>query len=119
MSNPTETHSPLPWSHRLDFHPPEPGIVSANGGLVCSVRYHGNLSTITRTGQEFSHADARLIVQTCNHHNMLVAALERAEQFIRNGIEYGYIDEPKVGQPEAATLGIISHAIAQATAVPS
>ena len=44
----------------------------------------------------------------------LLEALKLARDFIRNGIEYGYIDTPSQGSPEAQTLGIIVDAIKKA-----
>lgn len=44
----------------------------------------------------------------------LLEALKLARDFIRNGIEYGYIDTPSQGSPEAQTLGIIVDAIRKA-----
>lgn len=53
--------TPGPWSHGLDMDPPDCGIDGPNGGCVGHVQYHGNINTVARTGEEFSHADARLI----------------------------------------------------------
>ena len=44
----------------------------------------------------------------------LLEALKLARDFIRNGIEYGYIDTPSQCSPEAQTLGIIVDAIKKA-----
>ena len=44
----------------------------------------------------------------------LLEALKNARQFISNGIQLGYIDEPAPGSPEAQTLGIIVDAIKKA-----
>ena len=44
----------------------------------------------------------------------LLEALKLARDFIRNGIEYGYIDTPSQGSPEAQTLGVIVDAIKKA-----
>ena len=44
----------------------------------------------------------------------LLEALKNARQFISNGIQLGYIDEPAPGSPEAQTLGIIVDAIRKA-----
>ena len=106
MNNHNEAHSSLPWFD----------VESIRDGLLIQSSDGLPIATMLSNGDPFkvALANAAFIVQACNHHAMLVVALKRAEQFIRNGIEYGYINEPKAGQPEAATLGIISHAIAQA-----
>ena len=52
--------------------------------------------------------------QLKNSNMELLEALKLARDFIRNGIEYGYIDEPAPGSPEAQTLGIIVDAISKA-----
>lgn len=52
--------------------------------------------------------------QLKNINAELLDALKLARDFIRNGIEYGYIDEPAPGSPEAQTLGIIVDAIRKA-----
>lgn len=53
--------SPGPWSHRLDLTPPDPGIEAAGGGCVAHVQCHGNVNTVARCREEFSHDDARFI----------------------------------------------------------
>lgn len=53
--------TPGPWVHRLDMDPPDPGIDADCGGCVAHVQCHANVNTVARTGEEFCHADARLI----------------------------------------------------------
>ena len=52
--------------------------------------------------------------QLKNSNMELLEALKNARQFISNGIQLGYIDEPAPGSPEAQTLGIIVDAISKA-----
>lgn len=56
-----EAASEGPWSHGLDLDPPDSGIETANGGCVAHIQDHGNVNTVARTGEEFSHADARFV----------------------------------------------------------
>ena len=50
--------SPAPWTWRgLD----DPGIESGNGGCVLHIQMHGNINTVNRTGEQFSHADAEFV----------------------------------------------------------
>ena len=56
--------SPGPWSHGLDMDPPDTGIEAAGGGCVAHVQCHGNVNTVARTGQEFSHDDARFVAES-------------------------------------------------------
>lgn len=39
------------------------------------------------------------VVMACNAHEALVAALQAAEQFIKNGVEFGYITMPDANDP--------------------
>ena len=56
-----EAASEGPWSHGLNLDPPDSGIETATGGCVAHIQDHGNVNTVTRTGEEFSHADARFV----------------------------------------------------------
>lgn len=62
---------------------------------------------------QFSEANARLIAASPD----LLAACQLAREFIRNGIELGYIRMPSVHTPDPAhkTLPAIEAAIAKAT----
>lgn len=53
--------SPGPWTNGLDCDPPDDGIESIFGGGICHITNHGNVNTVARTGQAFSHADAIFI----------------------------------------------------------
>lgn len=55
-------------------------------------------------------ADFRLIAAAPD----LLAACESAVQFIRNGIDFGYIRRPEEGSPEAATLPALLAAVERA-----
>lgn len=91
MSEPK--HSPLPWTHGLDLDPSDSGIEAAGGGCVAHIQCHGNLNTIRRTGEDFSHADAEFIVRACNSHYDLLAALIEAEKMLvtamREDLDFG------------------------------
>lgn len=52
-----EKAAPAPWCWNDD----EPGVYCLSGALVATVQEHGNLRTVQRTGERYSHADARLI----------------------------------------------------------
>lgn len=66
-------HTPGPWAHGVDDTPPDCSIESEGGGCVAHVQCHANINTVARTGEEFSHADARLIAAAPD----LLAACER------------------------------------------
>ena len=55
--------TPGPWRDDLDDKPRYVWgeIEGPNGGLVCTITQHGNVNTVTRRREEFSHADARFI----------------------------------------------------------
>jgi len=55
----------------------EDTIESANGGAVCFIAQHGNIRSIERTGQHYSHADAALIAHAPADLALLVEAVER------------------------------------------
>jgi len=69
-----------------------------------------------RTESEECVANARLMAAA----PCLLAALRDAEEFIANGIEYGYIRMPDADTPDSAheTPEIIRAAIAKATGAP-
>lgn len=89
--------SPGPWSHRLELDPPDPGIDASPGGCVAHVQCHGNVNTIVRTGEEFSHADARFIAATRDAVPALVAEVRRLREEIAGlkSIAAKPIDLPK------------------------
>jgi hypothetical protein len=58
--------TPGPWTHGCDEVPPDTCIEAGGGGTVCHIQPHGNVRTVMRTGQEFNHADARLITAARN-----------------------------------------------------
>lgn len=70
-----EAATPGPWSHDLDSDDPDGGISGPCGGLVCFVQHHGNVNTVARTGEQFSHDDARLIAMS---RTALLAWIRRA-----------------------------------------
>lgn len=62
-----------PWSHGCDDSPPDPSIDRVDGGCIAFMCEHKNIRTIMKHGEDFSHADARLIVAV---RNLLPAILE-------------------------------------------
>lgn len=68
-------HTPGPREHCLDLDPPDPSIEASGGGCVARVQCHGNVNTSAREGEEFSHADARLIAEAPDLWDRLVALL--------------------------------------------
>ena len=69
-------HAKGPLSHGLDSEPPDCAIMDEHGGCVAFVQLHGNVNTIMRTGEQFSHADARRIVTAWNCFDDLLAIAE-------------------------------------------
>ena len=67
-------------------------------------------------GGQDNLANAELIVTAVNCHDDLLAALKRAEQFIENGVEFGYIRLPTAPDTALETLPAIKAAISKATA---
>lgn len=67
-------------------------------------------------GAESSPEKTAAIVAIVNQRYALLEALEKAKQFIENGIELGYIRMPDSDTPDSAhqTLPIINAAIAAA-----
>jgi hypothetical protein len=66
---------------------------------------------------EEAAANATFIAHAVNCHGDLLAALKKAEQFIVNGVELGFIRMPDLGTPDPAhdTLPAIRAAISKAT----
>ena len=50
-------HTEGPWEWNVE----DGSIESSRGGGIAFVHPHGNINTIARTGEQYSHADARLI----------------------------------------------------------
>lgn len=78
-----EVASPKPWTTRLDLEPPDPGIEAAGGCCVCHVQCHANVNTVLRTGEEFSHADARFIALARSAMPALIRRCHAAEQRVQ------------------------------------
>lgn len=66
-----------PWAHGCDDTPPDPSIDHMDGGCIAYMCEHKNIRTIMKHNEEFSHADARLIVAV---RNLLPAILEEWTQ---------------------------------------
>lgn len=73
-------HSIGPWTHDL-YDDADGCIRSGNGCLVAVVHSHGNVNTIARTGETFSHDDARLISQAPTMHAALLLYREARIHF--------------------------------------
>ena len=72
-------HTPGHWSHDLDDERPEGIINAASGGCVAFVQHHGNVNTVLREGEAFSHADARLIAAAPELYEALKRIVTEAE----------------------------------------
>lgn len=68
-----------PWFNDLDAEDgrPEGLIMESHGYCICCVAHHGNINTVSRTGEQFSHDDARLIPEAVNALPALIAELRR------------------------------------------
>lgn len=53
------------------------GIESKNGGAVCHIQPHGSLLTVSSTGENFSHADGKLIADAPTIIKSLIEEIER------------------------------------------
>ncbi len=116
-------HTPTPW--RLEYHPGQRGepatLIMQEGAEACErwiaecpwgLDGDGDGDCSATEAQ----ANAAFIVRACNAHGDLIAACRAAEQFIRNGVEYGYIRMPDKDTPDKAhdTLPTLEAAIAKA-----
>lgn len=72
--------SPGPWEHDCDDNDPEGVIPTEDGCGVAIIHHHGNIGTVTRTGQEFSHDDARFIVEARNNMEGLLERVEKHKE---------------------------------------
>jgi hypothetical protein len=115
-------HTPGPWQYRPHKYddwgwvrggvPDEDGylplVACARSGAFDATDYPAHRSNKTDPFE----ANARLIAAAPD----LLAALKVAEQFIANGIEFGYIRMPDQGTPDPAheTPRLIREAIAKA-----
>lgn len=97
------THTALPWilNHDEILATSDPADVVA----ICEWGY-----------DDSAEDNAEFIVRACNAHDGLVKALKAAQQFIRNGIEFGYIHMPDADTPDTAhkTPALIEAALAKA-----
>lgn len=102
-------HTPGPWVIRKER-------VATGFGLMVGRADPGKRYTIAHVfktinvSPETIEADARLIATSPT----LLAALKKAERFILNGIEFGFIRLPEPGDPALDTLAEIQAAIRQA-----
>ena len=107
-------HTPGPWAVRphwsddskLEVFPTRPD-------QDCTVGAWAEIAEVSEGGDgETAEANARLIAAAPD----LLEACKRAEEFIRNGIELGFIRMPNAGtlDPAHDTPGIIDAALAKA-----
>lgn len=107
-----ETHTPGPWEMRREGR--LLGIFAGDyclNGMDVSEAISGQLH---RDGRPMSEAEIVADFRLLAAAPCLLAACERAAEFIRNGIDYGYIRHPEDGSPEAATLPALIDAVARA-----
>ncbi len=71
--------TPVGWEHDCDEEKPE-GSIEYNGCGVAILHPHANIRTNMRTGQDFCHADARLIVALRNAYPALKERILEAER---------------------------------------
>jgi hypothetical protein len=88
---------PGPWSHGLDMDPPDSTIEAGNNGAVCHIQEHGSMNTVNRTGERFSHDDARYIAaldpDTILKLIAVCRAAEKALEFIITMEKYKELKE--------------------------
>jgi len=103
-------HTPGPWG----FSGPWGWLTKEGGFSIVAGKQNEQVVICSRNscGPDAGEmiANARLIAAAPD----MLEALKNARQFISNGIQLGYIDEPAPGSPEAQTLGIIVDAIRKA-----
>lgn len=75
-----ETATAAPWVHGCDEDPPLEDISAENGGGIAVVFPHAYVPTVLRTGEHFSHSDARLIVAARNGLGQLLDAADENER---------------------------------------
>ena len=107
-----QKHTPGPWEVRADpsHYDSFTTVVAGSGEQRKGMLRELIVEIGGWAGIETAEANARLIAAAPD----MLEALKNARQFISNGIQLGYIDEPAPGSPEAQTLGIIVDAIRKA-----
>lgn len=90
-----------------------PGIIQARGHAIAICGPETGHAT-----RDIAFCDdalrARDIVAACKAVPELLEALRKADQFIRNGIEFGFIRMPNITDPANDTPRAIADAIAKA-----
>lgn len=104
-------YTPGPWFWSPGVDDWELVGADANRVLFCwsdRTKWKGGLVV----GESIKEADAKLIAASPD----MAEALKAARQFIRNGIEFGYIRMPDADTPDSAhgTLPLIDAALAKA-----
>ena len=98
-------HTPGPWEiDRFSFRGELPYLIATKFDVICLFQQHNRIRV------EDVEANAHLIAAAPD----LLAACEKAKQFITNGVELGYIRLPDKPDPALDTLPQICAAIAKA-----
>ena len=72
-----EAASPGPWEDRLELN--DSGIEDEDGACICHIQDHGSINTMARTGEHFSHADARYIAAA--HPQAILALIAELDEW--------------------------------------
>jgi hypothetical protein len=107
-------HTPTPWVAEGPDMFGDYNIVRGDSAEALAV---AAVVSNMRPAEEVA-ANAALIVRAVNSHEIMRAALKRAEQFIVNGVELGVIRMPDADCPDPAheTLPAIRAALQQSEA---
>ena len=87
-----------PWGHDCDEEDPEGLIETEDGCCIARIHPHGNIRTVQKEGEEFSHADARLIVEMRNNIEELLNENEKYEKLFK--LCKSFVDDREIGHPE-------------------
>lgn len=92
-------------------------VLSGGSARMLMADDNFSIAYVGERSEAENDAIATRIVRSWNCHDELVAALRRAEQFISNGIELGFIRMPDASTPDPAhdTPRIIRAAISKAS----
>lgn len=88
--------TPAPWSWDGDDNDPS---IEGNGGCVAHVQCHGNINTVAREGQQYSHADADFIAIARNAFDVMMrrgwgVTCDRLKSQFCALEESGWFDDP-------------------------
>lgn len=71
-----------PWEHANDEQPPYGSIESSTGGSVCCITEHASMAARIRTGETYSHADARFIAASRSDIPDLLSEIDRLNKVV-------------------------------------